>query len=233
MSTHLRDEDLIDPPTSGKAHVETCNACSARRDAQLAVRAALRTLPHEAELSASALALLVAKGSASRSWRRALVLGLAAAATLLAIGAIGAWLFVRGPHRPLPADLADELALDHLHYEHHVDAAEVRGDPATISAYFGQKLGFAPHYGAMEATTFEGAKPCRIAGKWTALAWVDRAGHWLSLFTMPEHEVRERGCTSAESVRVCGAPDPRGGARVLVGDLSELEMLRLVDDSLR
>lgn len=230
MSTHLRDEDLLEPSTSGKTHLDTCSVCSARREAQLAVRGALRALPREAEVPAAAVALLAARRSRSRSWRRALALGLAAAAMMLAVGA---WLVVRRPHRPVPADLADELALDHLHYEHHVDAAEVRGDPATISSYFDRKLGFAPHYGALEAATFEGAKPCRIAGKWTALAWLDRAGHWLSLFTMPQHEVLARGCTSAEGVRVCGAPDPRGGARVLVGDLSEAEMLRLVDDSLR
>ena len=229
MSAHLRDEDLIESSASGEAHLKTCSTCSARREAQVAVRAALQALPREAEVPASALALLDAKRSRSRSWRRAIVCSFAATAAVLAAFA---WFVVRHPHRPLPADLADELALDHLHYEHHLDAAEVRGDPATISAYFGQKLGFSPHYGPIEAATFEGAKPCRIAGKWTALAWLDRAGHWLSLFTMPEHDIRARGCTTVEGVRVCGAPDPRGGARVLVGDLSEAEMLRLVDESL-
>lgn len=230
MTTHLRDEDLLEPPPSGTAHLENCDACSARREAQLVVREAFRALPHEAEVPVSALALLAEKRSRSRSWRRAFALGAAATAFVVAIVA---WLVVRRAPRPLPADLADELALDHLHYERRVDAAEVRGDPARISSYFGQKLGFAPHYGPIEAATFEGAKPCRIAGKWTALAWLNRAGHWLSLFTMPEHDVHGRGCTSVEGVRVCGAPDPRGGARVLVGDLSEPEMLRLLDESLR
>lgn len=230
MNAHLRDEDLIEPSASGEAHLATCISCSSRRDAQLAVRAAIHALPREAEVPQAALALLDAKRAASRSWRRAIVVGCAAAAALVVIGT---WAVLRRPHRPLPDDVADELALDHLHYEHHIDAAEVRGDPAAISAYFGRKLGFSPHYGPIEAATFEGAKPCRIAGKWTALAWLDRAGHWLSLFTMPDHEVRERGCTTVEGVRVCGAPDPRGGARVLVGDLSETEMLRLLDESLR
>jgi hypothetical protein len=134
---------------------------------------------------------------------------------------------------PLPAPVVDELALDHLHYAHKVDGASVRGDPPTIATWFQSELGFSPHLGALEATSIEGAKPCRIAGKWTALVWLDRAGHWLSLFAMPEHRADGRGCAEAEGVRVCASPDPHGGARVLVGDLSEEEMLRLVDDSLR
>lgn len=229
MTSHLRDEELIDPPASGKIHLESCGTCAARRDAQLAVRGALRALPREAEVPSAALAVLDAQRSRRRSSKRALL----AVAAALVLGGTAAAVLLHRPRRPLSSDLADELALDHIHYERHVDAAEVRGDPATISSYFSRTLGFAPHYGPLEAATFEGAKPCRIAGKWTALAWIDRAGHWLSLFTMPEHEVLARGCATTEGVRVCGAPDPRGGARVIVGDLPEAEMLRLVDDSLR
>jgi hypothetical protein len=229
MTEHLRDEDLLDPPASGSAHLAACTACSARRDAHAAVRARLRELSREAEVSPAALALFETKRT--RRYRRAIVAVVVVAACLVTFLSLVIARALRRP--PIAADLADELALDHLHYAHRGDAAEVRGDAATIASYFGERLGFSPHYGPIEAATFEGAKPCRIAGKWTALAWLDRAGHWLSLFTMPEHDVRARGCTSVEGVRVCGAPDPRGGARVLVGDLSEPEMLRLIDDSLR
>ncbi len=203
---------------------------SGPHDVQDKIRAALKTLPREAEVPAAALALLEGERR-SRRRRRRFALAAAALAALVAITA-GVWVVAR-PRLPVPRDLADELALDHLHYEHHAEAAEVRGDPAAVSAYFAHKLGFAPHYGAIEAATLLGAKPCRIAGKWTALLWLDRAGHWLSLFTMPEHDIRGRGCTTAEGVRVCSVPDPSGGARVLVGDLPESEMLRLASESLQ
>lgn len=199
-----------------------------RDDAQARVRDAIRLLDREAPPPAAALALL--DSAKRRRSRRARLVAFAAASLLIAASVVA--LQRRAHATPLPAPVVDELALDHLHYEHRVDAAAVRGDRSTIASYFGEHLGFAPHYGELEATTFEGAKPCRIAGKWTALAWLDRAGHWLSLFTMPEQVAQGRGCATAEGVRVCASPDPRGGARVLVGDLPEPEMLRLVDESL-
>jgi hypothetical protein len=230
MSAHLRDDELLDPPAWAKTHLEKCDGCSARRASQLSVRSALRALPREADVPPTALVLLDAQRRRQRSLRRVHVASLVASALVAVAGIL---LFARHRGGPLPADLADELALDHLHYEHHVEQAAVRGDPATISAYFGMKLGFAPHYGSLEAVTFEGAKPCRIAGKWTALAWIERAGHWLSLFTMPEHVAYRRGCAPAQGVRVCAVPDPSGGARVLVGDLPAEELLRLADESLQ
>lgn len=223
---HLRDEDLFEPTAFAEAHLVSCTLCAGRRDAQLAVRLALRELSREGEVPTRARELLARRRAELR--RRGQVpagVALGMAAVLMAI------LVARRPS-PMPVALADELALDHLHYQHHAEAAEVRGDAVTIASYFQSRLGFTPHFGPLEAATFEGAKPCRIAGKWTALAWIDRAGHWVSVFTMPEHEVSEAGCMTLEGVRVCGAPDPHGGARVLVGDLSEAEMLRLVNESL-
>ena len=226
---HLQDEELLD--TLADAHVEhlrVCARCRDRRTSQERVRDAVKQLDREAPPPASATALL--ERASHRRPRRWHALSLVAA--LVAAVVFAGW-SARRSKTPLPAPVIDELALDHLHYEHKTDAAEVRGDTATIAAWFSAKLGFAPHVGALEATSVDGARPCRIAGKWTALMWLDRAGHRLSLFTMPEQLSDRRGCASAQGVHVCAAPDPRGGARVLVGDLPEGEMLRLVDESLQ
>jgi len=192
-----------------------------------AIRIALASLPRTAPVPEGALAVL--RAHRRRRRRRSMALLMVAAVVAL----VAAFAIQVRRSCPLPSDLTNELALDHLHYANRTDAAEVRGDPQTIAGWFSQRLGFTPHYGRIEAARFEGARACRIGGKWTALAWVDRAGHWLSLFAMPEHVARARGCTTAQGVRVCASPDPRGGARVLVGDLPESEMLRLVDESLQ
>lgn len=227
--THLREEDLLSPTARDEAHLRSCDACAARRETQSAVASALRALPRASTVPPAALALLQAKRWAQRSGRRAFAVGFAAALSI----SVASVVMVSRSRRQVPSELADEIALDHLHYEHRRSAAEVRGDPAAIASYFKAKLGFSPHYGPIEAATFEGGKSCRIGGKWTALAWLERAGHWLSLFAMPEHDLGPRGCAVAHGLRVCAAPDPRGGARVLVGDLSEAELLRLLDESLR
>lgn len=230
-NAHLRDDELMEPAsrTHGE-HLAACAACQHRRQAQDTVRRAMKLLEREAPPSPTALAVL--QEAASKSQRRTRSVLMAAAALTVACVALLVWRQHR-PQAPFPPPLVDELALDHLHYEHRVAAAEVRGDPAVITAWFAAKLGFSPHLGVIEATSVEGAKSCRIAGKWTALVWLERAGHWLSLFTMPEQIASGRGCASAQGVRVCAVSDPRGGSRVLVGDLPPDEMLRLADESLQ
>jgi hypothetical protein len=225
---HLRDEDLLGPLTERQDHhLRSCPSCKQRRATQERVRAEIGELEREAPPHAAATALLDQEVNTRRPrWP------LAFAAALVLVGVATVWGMYR-PRRALPPALVDELALDHLHYEHKVDAAAVTGDPASISSWFGERLGFTPHLGTIEAVTIEGAKPCRIAGRWTALVWFDRAGHWLSLFTMPEQTADGRGCATAQGVRVCASPDPQGGARVLVGDLPEPEMMRLVAESLQ
>ncbi len=235
-NAHLRDEELLENTRAYDSHLEACPACRERRHVQQRVRQGMKLLPRETAPSRAALAMLqVAMSGSERRTRivhtrgfRMLVVACAAAASVWVW-----WWKERRPHMPFKAPLVEELALDHLHYERKIDAAEVRGDPPIIANWFAAKLGFRPHLGRIEAASVEGAKSCRIAGKWTALVWFERAGHWLSLFTMPEHVVDARGCAAAQGVRVCAVADPRGGARVLVGDLPPEEMLRLVEESLQ
>jgi len=228
-AAHLHDADLLGPLTAAQEdHLRSCASCSRRKDNQERVRAAIRQMDREAPSPRGALVLL--EDAARQRWSRRWFLVLAAAAVVAVV--VVAWT-ARRPRPPLPAPVIDELALDHLHYEHKTDAAAVVGDESKVSSWFAGKLGFTPHLGSIEAVSIEGAKPCRIAGRWTALVWLDRAGHWLSLFTMPEQVADGRGCAAAQGVRVCASPDPRGGARVLVGDLPDAEMMRLVDESLQ
>jgi hypothetical protein len=84
----------------------------------------------------------------------------------------------------------------------------------------------------LEAATVVGGKRCRIGGEWSALIWLERAGRWLSLFSMPQDAVATRGCVRASGVNVCGVADPQGGSRVLAGTLPDAEMLRLLDESM-
>jgi hypothetical protein len=227
---HLRDAELLEPTVPQAAHVATCEDCRRRQEVQRRVRTAVQALDRHAPPSPVALLLLKEASSAARRRTRAL-----RAAAVACIVACVAWFVGRGrsPREPFSAPLVDELALDHIHYLHKPEAAEVRGDPAVISAWFAGRLGFAPHLGNLEAASIEGAKSCRIGGSWTALVWLERAGHWLSLFSMPEHDAKTRGCAIAQGVRVCAVRDPRGGSRVVIGDLPPDELLRLADESLQ
>lgn len=233
---HLDELELADALTKPQQlHVAGCPDCAARRNVILAVRGAVSGLPRSAEPPAAALAL-VAKTAAmprqrSRWKRRArdlvrpLALGAAAALLVLLLGPRAL--------RPGPMDgaLAQEIALDHLHYENDAGSAEVSGSAEQIDEFFARTLQRRPHLAAPEAAKLIGGKRCRIGGEWSALIWLERAGHWLSLFSMPQEAVVRRGCARASGVTVCGVPDPRGGSRVLAGRLPNQEMLRLLDES--
>ncbi len=234
-SEHLRDEELGDALTRAQqGHVDHCPDCANRRSTIRAVQEAVHALPRTAEPPAAALALLEDPSARRRGpwWRRhgRSALALAAAA---AVAAIGVLVTLRANDRaPMQESLAQEIALDHLHYEHRVEAAEVSGSADQIGDYFAQTLRRRPHLAPLEAANVVGGRRCRIGGEWSALIWLERAGQWLSLFSMPQDAVSSRGCARASGVNVCGVTDPHGGSRILAGNLPSTEMLRLLDESL-
>jgi len=207
-----------------------CALCRDRRRSLLDVRRAVGALPRGAEVPVAVAALLDGPARARRPTRR--VAALLLAAGLLAL-VLGVALRRGGARRVMAASLAQEIALDHLHYERRIDAAEVRGTRGEVVGFFERTLLRRPRIADLEATRLLGGKRCRIGGRWSALVWFDRAGHWLSLFALPQDAVVSRGCARASGVNVCGARDPEGGARVLAGDLPDDELLRLLDESLQ
>lgn len=236
-SAHLGDEELSEAlARAQQAHVDRCPDCARRRSAVLAVRQAVRGLPRTADPPAATMAVLEAPRAAPhRPWWRRQRGGVslaAAAAALLLVGLGVGWSARPTQRAPMREALAQEIALDHLHYEHKREAAEISGSTDQIGDYFEQTLRRRPHLAPLEATSVVGAKRCRIGGEWSALIWLERAGRWLSLFSMPHDAVASRGCTRAAGVSVCGVPDPRGGARVLAGSLPDAELLRLLDESM-
>lgn len=233
---HLRDEELGEALTRAQQrHVDHCPDCAHRRSAILTVQEAVRALPRTAEPPAAALALLEDPAGARRPrlWRRERRVFLSAAAAAMAAAAVALFFALRaGRDMPMNDGLAQEIALDHLHYEHKTSAAEVSGSLEHIGDYFAETLRRRPRFAPLEAATVMGAKRCRIGGEWSALVWLDRAGRWLSLFALPQDAVSSRGCLRASGVNVCGVRDPRGGSRVLAGNLPDSEMLRLIDESM-
>lgn len=232
-SEHLRDEELGDSLTRAQqGHVDHCPDCAHRRSAILAVQEAVRALPRTAEPPAAAMALLENPAKARRPWskRRWLSVALSSAATVAAVVLFVT--FRSGQRTPMKDELAEEIALDHLHYEHNANAAEVSGSTDQIGDYFEQTLKRRPHLAPIEAATVVGGKRCRIGGEWSALIWMERAGRWLSLFSMPQDAIARRGCVREAGVNVCGIRDPSGGSRVLAGNLPDTEMLRLLDESM-
>jgi len=230
-SPHIEPDDLLELLTRPQQeHLTHCAPCRDRRRALLDVRRAVGALPRAAEVPASVLALLDGPVRTRRPARKVAALLLAAAVLALALGVA---LSRGGARRVMDASLAQEIALDHLHYERRLDAAEVRGTREEVVGFFERTLSRRPHIADLEAASLLGGKRCRIGGRWSALVWLDRAGHWLSLFALPQDAVASRGCARAAGVNVCGARDPAGGARVLAGNLPDDEMLRLLDESLQ
>ncbi len=231
---HVENEALYDELTlAQRDHVALCTECAQRHRTALAVKTAVAALPREAPASAAVLALLEAKAAESRwRWpRQRPWFALAAAATVLA----AVYLVVVSQPRqrpPMNHELAQEIALDHLHYENNSNAAEITGSLGQIDDFFAQTIKRRPRLALLEAANVVGGKRCRIGGEWSALIWLERAGRWLSLFSMPQDAIASRGCMRAAGVNVCGVGDPHGGSRVLAGNLPEPEMLRLLDESM-
>jgi hypothetical protein len=235
-SEHLRDEELGDALNRvQQRHLDRCRDCAHRRSTILAVREAIHALPRTAEPPAATMALLAGPIAARfrPRWHRGrwgAVAGVAAAV----VAAVVLFAMLHSDRRGAMNDaLAQEIALDHLHYEHNANAAEVSGSPEQIGDYFARTLQRRPHLAQLEAANVVGGKRCRIGGEWSALIWLERAGRWLSLFSMPQEAVASRSCVRASGVNVCGVADPRGGSRVLAGNLPEAEMLRLLDESMK
>jgi anti-sigma factor RsiW len=232
---HLSVEDLEEELTPMKQrHLARCPRCQSARASILALRAAVQSLPRSAPPPKRTLELLTPKPATPALFRRAWHRPIALMTTLVLLGLLGGGLYQATRQRsPIERGLAEEIALDHLHYQHRRSAAEITGTASEIADFFERTLARRPHLPTIEATYLVGGKRCRIGGAWSALVWLERAGVWLSLFALPESKVRKRGCVEAAGVYVCGAADPRGGSRVLVGRLPKPEMLRLLDESLR
>lgn len=201
------------------------------RDAQEVVRAALGRLPRTAAPPAAAIALLERAARSERALRRRFrVAVLAAVTVVVAIGAVA--VAGRRTADPFPAPFMDEIALDHLHYAQRTNGAQFSGPREDLARWFAPTLGHPMRLRPVEATDYHGGRNCWLRGKYAALVFAERAQHRLSLFEIPEVSPRRAACGISQGVRVCAVPDPDGGSRVLVGDLPEPEMMRLLSESI-
>src|SRR5262249_19596265 len=199
-SEHLHEEGLGDALTRAQqAHVDRCPDCAHRGSVILAGQEAVRAPPRAAEAPAAAPGLLGGPAAAGRHtwWRRHKRHVATGGAGALALAA--ALLLVLRPGRasPMKEALAEEIALDHLHYEHKTEAVEISGSPAQIDNYFTRTLKRNPRLAPLEATTIVGGKRCRIGGEWSVLVWLERARRLLSLFSLPQDAGARRAWRAA------------------------------------
>jgi hypothetical protein len=229
---HLSSEDLVESPEgTAAAHLAGCPICAERRRLLLEVRATIETLDRAAPPPRGALELLERAAQREQQRRRRWAwFALAAAAMGVAVAIV---LGVRArTSQPFADAFMDEIALDHLHYVRHPSPAQFTGSREELARWFAPTLGHPMRLASLEATEYIGGRNCWLRGKYAALVLADRASHRLSLFDIPAVAPRRAACGSAQGVRVCAIPDPDGGARVIVGDLPDAEMMRLLVESI-
>jgi anti-sigma factor RsiW len=121
----------------------------------------------------------------------------------------------------------DELALDHRHYIGAQAAQFASNDSHALETELAGALDRPVSVPDWEAATLVGGRACRINRHLVALILYERAGRRVSLFELPQENVRD-GCDQAEGFNVCVRRQPGGGALAIVSDLPQNDLKRLL-----
>ena len=219
-----------DESESTEAHLVACGACRERLDALRQVKHAVARLPSREVPPGAVRARVEALLLQGRQGRRATSPWVLAAS--IAVIAASAFVFVRTRGHLLSADLAADLAADHLHSVPEVMPAEVAtGDAGEAAQFFSGRIPFEPVVPRLEGARLLGGRLCKLEGRRLQLLFyrVDPriADTTLSLF-ISDQGFGGTGCREARGLQVCGR---RAGALMLllVGQRPADEIRGLLD----
>lgn len=216
---------------STERHLAACPSCRGRLQAMRAVKHAVARLPgREAPPGAvrAHIESLLLEGRAPGRRRAALWI-LAATLPAVAVLAVG---LLRSRDHPLRADLAEELASDHLHSVPEVMPAEVVTDDAREAVrFFSGRIPFPPVAPRIDGARLLGGRLCKIEGRRVELLFYQTdpttPDTTLSLF-VSDQGLGGAGCREARGLRVCGR---RAGelTLLLVGKRPPHDLRRLLE----
>lgn len=109
---------------------------------------------------------------------------LALAVLLVAISGAG-WWWKRSEEQTPYTAITQALVADHIHYTHALDPLEITSaDPATVSAWFQDRVPFAVRILQLSHGRLLGGRRCSPLGRLGAAVFYERDGRRVSLFTL-------------------------------------------------
>jgi anti-sigma factor RsiW len=227
---------------AARLHVETCDACRQRDDAESAWRAALKAKLPPVEASVAIKERVLAAVSqaryekALRRQRRSWMTALAAVVVMAGVLAAGWWWRQDGP----AGHLAETLAEDHLLFAQSPAPAEFSsGDADQVARWLAARVDFAVRPPALAGSTLLGGRLCRLADRRVAVSFhQDDAGGRVTLFQMAadgldlsslrkmEGAGKNLRCGHHKGLSVVAWTD-RGVLRALVSDIREERLVQM------
>lgn len=189
-----------------RRHLDTCAFCQQK----VKVLSALKeTVARSAEVHPVPHTLREHVGSrlcpSPRSFLRRPWVMKAALVTILAVAGVTGWLWQRGGEGQGDEEIAQVLVADHIHYLQVPDAIEISSaDPAEVAAWFQDKVSFPVRIPHLNDTRLLGGRLCSLLGQQVALAFYEREGKRLSLFTLAADTIPQ-----GKKVRMANQDNPR------------------------
>lgn len=206
LSASLDGALTSDERGRAEAHLAECDSCRERLETLRQVKHAVARLPSREAPPGAVRTRVEGVLLQGRPRRRAAYTWLLAASIAVTVASVFVLLRTRG--HILSADLAEELAADHLHSLPEVMPAEVAtSDAGEAARFFTGRIAFTPVIPRLEGTRLLGARLCKLEGRRLELLFyrVDPriADATLSLF-VSDQGFGGTGCRKARGLQVCG-----------------------------
>ncbi len=240
LSTYGDHASPPDERAAVETHLEECEACRARLASMRTLKHAIARLPSKEEpplaVRARIEALALRAGPSGerpglrlgRPRARRLRWAAALAGLLACAGAAWMWRSLGGgPEESLDAHLVGDHVLNALGHQKPIEIAS--DDPEIVERWFQSRLALAVKLPRVVGARVAGGRLCNVAGRLTALTFIDWGTHRLSLFAMPpERSSDSPSCTAGvRGFSVCRRR-AEGVEYALVSDLPAHEATRFL-----
>ena len=170
-----------------RRHIDTCAVCQPRLKTLSALKetvarsAEVHPVPHTLRQALSVRSHHPSWSFLRRPWTAKAML---AFVLVLAVISLAGWWWQQRGARGYE-EVAQVLVADHIHYLQVPDAVEIASaKPAEVAAWFRERVSFPVRLPAWNDTRLLGGRLCSLLGQQVALAFYERGGKRLSLFTL-------------------------------------------------